>query len=122
MERKYGKVTRQTIEELSIIVGKDNIFTNKSEMEGYSYDEMPLTQRHAPQAVVKSPDARAIAKLLAFANEKRIPVTPRGAGTGLTGVYTYLRRHRALAGANEPGSGDRQGQFRGYRGSRGYLI
>jgi len=85
MKRKYGRVTRQTVKELTTIVGKDNISVNKSEMEDYSYDEMPLPKRHFPQAVVKPTDAGAVAKLLAFANEKRIPVTPRGAGTGLSG-------------------------------------
>jgi len=85
MKRKYGKVTRQTVEELTTIVGKDNISTDKSEMEGYSYDEMPLTKPHIPQVVVRPRDVGTIAKLLAFANEKGIPVTPRGAGTGLSG-------------------------------------
>ena len=85
MKRKYGKVTRQTVEELTTIVGKDNISTDKSEMEEYSYDEMPLTKPHVPQVVVRPRDVGTIAKLLAFANEKRIPVTPRGAGTGLSG-------------------------------------
>jgi len=85
MKRKYGRVTRQTIEELTTIVGKANISTDKSEMEGYSYDETPLVKRYFPQVVVKPRDTEAVAKLLALANEKRIPVTPRGAGTGVSG-------------------------------------
>jgi len=85
MKRKYGRVTRQTIEELTTIVGKANISTDKSEMEGYSYDETPLVKRYFPQVVVKPRDTEAVAKLLALANEKSIPVTPRGAGTGVSG-------------------------------------
>lgn len=85
MKYKYGRVTSEIIEELITILGRDNILTNKGEMEGYSYDEMPLAKRHAPQVVVKPTDSKAIAKLLAFANEKKLPVTPRGAGTGLSG-------------------------------------
>ncbi len=85
MKIKYGRVTHQAIKELTAIVGSDNISTKKSEVEGYSYDEMPLTKRCAPQVVVKPIDAPSIAKLLDFANKKRIPVTPRGAGTGLSG-------------------------------------
>jgi len=85
MKRKYGRVTRQTIEELTTIVGKANISTDKSEMEGYSYDETPLVKRYFPQVVVKPGNTGAVAKLLAFANGKRIPVTPRGAGTGVSG-------------------------------------
>jgi len=90
MKRKYQRVTRQTVGELATIVGRDNISTNKSEMEGYSYDETPLTKHYIPQVVVKPIDAEAIAKLLVFANEKRIPVTPRGAGTGLSGGCTPI--------------------------------
>ena len=85
MDHQYGQVTPQIIEELTVIVGQDNISTNKNEMEDYSYDEMPLAKHHAPQVVVKPTDADAIVRLLVLANEKRIPVTPRGAGTGLSG-------------------------------------
>ena len=38
MKCKYGRVTHQTVEELTTILGRDNISTNKSEMERYSYD------------------------------------------------------------------------------------
>ena len=85
MKAKYGRVTHQTVEELTTILGRDNISTNKSEMEGYSYDETPLIKHHVPQVIARPTDTGTIAKLLAFANEKRIPVTPRGAGTGLSG-------------------------------------
>ena len=82
---EYGSITRQTVKELTVIVGRNNISTDKSEMEGYSYDEKPLATRYFPDVVVKPGDAVQVSKLLAFANEKRIPVTPRGAGTGLSG-------------------------------------
>jgi len=85
MKGKYGRVTQQTIKELAAIAGRDNIFTGKDEVEGYSRDEMPFVQPCAPQIVVKPADTHSIAGLLSFANRKRIPVTPRGAGTGLSG-------------------------------------
>ncbi len=85
MKIKYGRVTNQTINELTTIVGSDNISTKENEIEGYSYDEMPLAEPHAPQVIVKPTDAHSIGKLLDFASKKRIPVTPRGAGTGLSG-------------------------------------
>jgi len=85
MKSKYARITHQTIEELATIVGSDNISTEKHEIEGYSCDEMPLAKPFAPQVVVKPTDSHSIARLLDFANKKRIPVTPRGAGTGLSG-------------------------------------
>ncbi len=85
MKRKYGRITRQIVAELTAMVGEDNISTKKSDMEDYSYDEMPLPQPHLPQVIVRPTNAGAIAKVLTLASEKRIPVTPRGAGTGLSG-------------------------------------
>lgn len=85
MKSKYGRITRRTIQELTNIVGKENIFTAKHQIEGYAYDEMPLAKPHAPQLVIKPTDKHSIARLLDFASKKRIPVTPRGAGTGLVG-------------------------------------
>jgi len=85
MKARYERVTDQTIKELTTIVGKDNISTKEHEIEGYSYDEMPLAKPYAPQVIVKPTDTLSIAKLLDFANKKRIPITPRGAGTGLSG-------------------------------------
>ncbi|MFC2035529.1 FAD-binding oxidoreductase [Chloroflexota bacterium] len=85
MKINYGRVTRQTIKELTTIVGKNNIFTGKYEVEGYSCDETPLAKPYAPQVVVKPTDNLSIARLLDFANKKKIPITPRGAGTGLSG-------------------------------------
>jgi len=85
MKSKYARITRQTIKELATIVGSDNISTEKHEIEGYSCDEMPLAKPHAPQVIVKPSDDSSIARLLDLANKKRIAVTPRGAGTGLSG-------------------------------------
>jgi len=85
MKNKYERVTRQTIEELTDSMGRDNISTKENEIEDYSHDETPLTKHYAPQVIIKPTDSHLIAKLLRFANGKRIPVTPRGAGTGLSG-------------------------------------
>ncbi|MFC1980188.1 FAD-binding oxidoreductase [Chloroflexota bacterium] len=85
MKSKYGRVTRQTIKELMTIVGENNILIEKHEIEGYSCDEMPIAKLRVPRVVVKPIDNRSIARLLDFANNKRVPVTPRGAGTGLCG-------------------------------------
>ncbi len=85
MNSKYGRVTRQIIKELVAIVGRDNVLTEEHEIAGHSCDEMPLAKPHAPEVVVEPIDNRSIAKLLDLANQKKIPVTPRGGGTGVTG-------------------------------------
>ncbi len=85
MKNKYGRLTRQIIKELMTIAGRDSIVTEKAAMEGYARDETPLAKPRAPQVVVKPSDSPTVARLLGLANKKRIPVTPRGAGTGLSG-------------------------------------
>ena len=74
---EYEEVSPEVISELTAIVGKGNILTEKHEIEDYACDEMPLGEPHPPQVVVKPADNQAISKLLAFANKKRIPVTKR---------------------------------------------
>ncbi|MFC2017903.1 FAD-binding oxidoreductase [Chloroflexota bacterium] len=85
MKNKYGRVTRQTIEELKAIAGENSVITASELLEEYSRDEMPLAKPHSPKVTVKPADSHTVAALLDFASIKRIPVTPVGARTGLTG-------------------------------------
>lgn len=85
MECRYGQVTGQILKELSTIVGSSNIITDKDSMESYSRDESPHAEKHFPEVVVKPEDTGSVAKILALASKNKIPVTPRGAGTGLSG-------------------------------------
>jgi glycolate oxidase len=82
---KYGRVTPQIIEELTAVVGENCVITDQQELEGYRCDETPLATPHTPQVVVKPADKQTIAKVLGLAKREKIPVTPRGAGTGLSG-------------------------------------
>jgi len=54
-------------------------------MEPYSHDEVAEEEyAHMPDVVVKPRTAEEIAEIVKLANEKLIPVTPRGAGSGLS--------------------------------------
>lgn len=85
--RPYQKVTDQIIQELKAIVGNDNVIIDKEELQEYAHDEMApviaITQE--PDIVVKPEDVDQISKIVKLANIHKIPVTPRGAGTGLSG-------------------------------------
>jgi glycolate oxidase len=85
MQQSYGRVTDQIIKELVEIVGKSNIVTDRDNMESYSHDESPHAGKHFPEVVVKPEDTISVAKILALASKNKVPVTPRGAGTGLSG-------------------------------------
>ena len=83
-QSRYGKVTDDLVAALTEIVGGKNVLTG-DERENYSRDEMPRSKPFLPEVVVKPEDTGSVARILKLANEKNIPVTPRGGGTGLSG-------------------------------------
>lgn len=84
MSPNYQKVTQEIISQLAKIVGEENIFVAEDDWQGYDHDETPEI-KNPPEIVVKPGQAIEISQILQLANQKKIPVTPRGAGTGLTG-------------------------------------
>jgi glycolate oxidase len=79
------KITGPLIQELFSLIGKENVFAEEPDRLGYASDEMPNSRPYTPGIVVKPRDTESISRLLAYANEKNIPVIARGAGTGLSG-------------------------------------
>ncbi len=69
---------------LKAITGEGNILVDTGK-EDYSHDEAPYTRTCIPEAVVKPENPQMISDILKFCNKQGIPVTPRGAGTGLSG-------------------------------------
>jgi len=78
------QITPELLEQIKSIVGPDYVFTDEESFEKYGRDE---TERlhYYPAVVVKPRKTEEIAALMQLANKHLIPVTPRGAGTGLTG-------------------------------------
>jgi glycolate oxidase len=82
----YGRVEKVVIDELIQIVGKKNLFIDEEKMESYSHDETPIEQyKSMPEVVVTPTTASQISEIIKLANKYLIPVTPRGAGSGLSG-------------------------------------
>jgi glycolate oxidase len=77
-------ITPQILEQFKLIVSSEYVFTDADSIEKYGKDETEQLH-YAPQVIVKPRQASEIAQLLKICNEYLIPVTPRGAGTGLTG-------------------------------------
>jgi len=94
---EYNKVTAETIEELRRIFGERNVLTDVEKIEPYSYDEGGKQFAHAPEVVVKAENEDQIAQLMKLANREHIPVTPRGAGSGLAGGVVPLHGGIVLA-------------------------
>lgn len=74
---------RVDIERFKLIVGHENVKSDRASLELYSYD---ATRRHyLPECVVRPNSAEEIAEIMNVAYERTIPVYPRGAATGMSG-------------------------------------
>ncbi len=71
------------IHTLRDIVGKNHVTTELADRICYSYDA--TQQEHLPAAVVFPRDAGEISLIMKLANAEKLPVYPRGAGSGFTG-------------------------------------
>ncbi len=79
-----SKISADLITQFSNIVGEAYIFTNQENVEKYGKDETE-NLLYKPEVIVKPNTPQQIAALVRLCNENLIPITPRGAGTGLTG-------------------------------------
>jgi glycolate oxidase len=77
-------ITQQLITAFKKIVGEQFVLTDQESLTNYSHDETE-TLSFLPAVVIKPRTAEEVSSILTICNEERIPVTPRGAGTGLSG-------------------------------------
>jgi len=80
-------VTAAIVGQLRHIVGeKQVLYQDPDRMLDYGHDEVAGAEYvHMPDVVVKPKTAQEIAEIVRLANRERIPITPRGAGSGLSG-------------------------------------
>jgi glycolate oxidase len=82
----FGRIDQSIFDALSGIAGGKNIITDREKLVDFCGDEFPQEEiRHFPDVVVKPTDSGQVAKIAALANERRVPLTVRGGGTGLCG-------------------------------------
>lgn len=80
---------KRQLAELEEIVGSRNFYLSEEEKLTFSTDATDSV--YLPEVVVEPDDSAAIQELLRFANSEMIPVTPRGAGSGLSGGALAIR-------------------------------
>ncbi len=71
------------------IVGEDNHTDRLIDMVSYSYDSSEHS--HRPDCAVWATTTEQVSQILKLANENKIPVIPRGAGTGLSGMAVPVK-------------------------------
>ncbi len=81
---EYGKVDGRILAALREIVGDNRVLVDDEAVEPYTHDE--VVGLHAvPGVVVRATTSGQVAEIFRLAQKEKIPVTPRGAGYGLSG-------------------------------------
>ncbi|MGA3107973.1 MAG: FAD-binding oxidoreductase [Candidatus Bathyarchaeia archaeon] len=85
---------------LESIVGEDQTVTKRESMLNYLSDESPAVMEPKPASdvvLVRPKNANEVAAIVKLANQHRIPVFPRGGGTGLVGGAVPTRNGIVLS-------------------------
>ncbi|HVW42749.1 MAG TPA: FAD-binding oxidoreductase, partial [Amycolatopsis sp.] len=71
-------------------LGKDAVLTEADVTESYSRDMMPLAPSGRPLAVVLPSDVAGVQAVVRACAEAKVPIVPRGAGSGLSGAANAI--------------------------------
>ncbi|MBN1642310.1 MAG: FAD-binding protein [Anaerolineae bacterium] len=83
---RYQPLSAELVARLCAIVGDQHVIQDPERMVDYGHDEVAGEEHaHMPDVVVKPGSTAEVAAVMRLANEARVPVTPRGAGSGLSG-------------------------------------
>ena len=77
-------ISKTLIGEFEQIVGRENVFSDKTDRVTYSYDAA-VVKPVIPALAVRPTSGDALSGVVRLCNENRLPLTVRGAGTNLSG-------------------------------------
>jgi len=84
MDRIDDRASMVLVDELRELLG-DRILTDRESVAPFTTDSSRASAEGAPLAVVRARSTEDVSWALAWANRHRVPVSVRGAGTGLAG-------------------------------------
>ena len=84
MKLDYNKLSSITLAQLKTIVGEANFFTDPERLEKYGSDETEDLV-YLPEAAICPTSIEQVSAIAKFCHQNKIPLTTRGAGTGLSG-------------------------------------
>ena len=87
------------IDSLSELIGPERVISDSADLLSHSYDAWPVAakwrqqgkQPYQPDVIVRPIDIVDVSRLLKWASENRVPVTPWGAGSSVTGAPLPLQ-------------------------------
>lgn len=80
----YKTIDQADIDFFASVCGRENVVCGEEIHEDFSHDELGDLRRF-PEILVSPASAEEVSRIMKYANQQRIPVTPRGQGTGLVG-------------------------------------
>ena len=84
----YKKMTEEDFDRIRSITSADRVLVGSEIPYEYHHDEMPEYGIYLPELYVEVENKEEISEIMKYAWEQNIPVTCRGAGTGLAGGAT----------------------------------
>ena len=84
----YRSVDEDILSLLKSAIGEKNVSFDEEKLISYSHDEVPSSAYgcdHRAEVIVFPEGPSHVSEIMKIASAHRIPVTPRGAGTGLSG-------------------------------------
>lgn len=109
---KYNPVTGDVIQALQQITGEKYVKTDPKVLAAYQSDEsLAPDMWHLPEVVVAPGSTEEVARIMEVANQYKIPVTPRSAGTSVScgavpvcgGIVLLMERMNRILEINEDG-------------------
>ena len=84
MNKAYNTFDDDDLRALQAICGSERVIPRDEIGEDYSHDELSGIRKY-PDVLVRAASAQEVSEIMKYASSRNIPVTPRGAGTGLVG-------------------------------------
>src|SRR5438105_14202513 len=82
-------LTPSVVEELRRVVGRESVIDSANDLRIFERDGS--IEGAVPDAVVLASTTEQVARVMKFAAKHKIPVVPRGDGTGLSGGAVTIR-------------------------------
>lgn len=81
---QFNKINKNILKQFAQIVGDDFVLIGEEQLKNYSHDYTEDLS-FLPEVVLKPASTEEVSAIMKICNRELIPVTPRGAGTGLSG-------------------------------------
>jgi glycolate oxidase len=85
MNPLYNKISEDLLQEFKKILGENCVLVEKEHRWTYTFGSIMIEPEWIPDLILIPQKSSQISEILKIANENKIPVTPRGSGTSLSG-------------------------------------